>query len=149
MVERIDEVSSKLQLKPLCNLEVLVHTQVYVGVMRGAQVSELIWATAEGPRVWRCEVAIVGEPLEATDSRRGDRGFSSNGRNGIAIGARTARIGPGLISYPAGCDGQGEPCAEADDRANRPAADNGAEDFVHVMAEGLSTAKGKLINRIG
>ena len=98
MVERIDEVGPELQHKPLRNLEVLMQTQVYVGVMRRAQVSKLSWATAEGPRRWRSEVAIVGEPLEATDSRCGDRGFSGNGRNGIAIGARTARIGPGLIS---------------------------------------------------
>jgi len=98
MVERIDEVSSELQPKPLRNLEVLMQTQVHVGVMCRAQVSELIWATAEGPKSWRGEVAIVGELLVATDSGRGDWSCSGNGRDGIAIGARAVRIRAGIIS---------------------------------------------------
>src|SRR5256885_8840172 len=78
VVEGIDEVSSELQFEPLRNLDVLVQTQIYIGVTRRAQVCELIRASAEGPSSRRGEVAIVGEPLEATYSQRADRGFSGN-----------------------------------------------------------------------
>lgn len=39
VVKRIDEVRSELQPEPLCHLEVLLQTQVNVGVMRRSQPS--------------------------------------------------------------------------------------------------------------
>lgn len=37
VVKRIDKVRPELQPEPLCHLEVLLQTQVYVGVMRRSQ----------------------------------------------------------------------------------------------------------------
>src|SRR5208283_1506312 len=101
MVERIHEVSSELQLEAFRHLEVLMQTQVYVGVMRPTELSELWGAIAEGANGWVGEVAIIGEPLVTTNSwEEGlvDWSFSGNRRDGIAIRSRTARIRPGLIS---------------------------------------------------
>src|SRR6266852_3150693 len=60
VVESVDEVASKLQTKPLAELEVLMQTQVHVGVMRRAQRSELRCAIAESANCRLGEVPIVG-----------------------------------------------------------------------------------------
>ena len=72
VVKGVDEVSSELQVEPLCNVEVLGQTEVYVGVVRTAQTSELRSASAESSFGRVGKVAIVGEPLNAT-STAGDR----------------------------------------------------------------------------
>src|SRR5215469_5375965 len=68
VVKGIDEVSSKLQFEPLCNLEVLGQTEVDVRVVRTAQARELRSAIAESSISGVGKVAIVGEPLNATST---------------------------------------------------------------------------------
>ena len=68
MVKGVDEVSSELQFEPLCNLEVLGQTDVYVGVVRTAQTRELRSAITESSLCRVSKVAIVGEPLNATNT---------------------------------------------------------------------------------
>ena len=84
VVERIDEVSSELQLEAFRKQEVLMQTQVHVGETRPTQPSELRGAIAEGSDGWIGEVAIIGEPLEAAGSREEglvDRRFSADARD--------------------------------------------------------------------
>ena len=66
VVKGVDEVSSELQFEPLCNREVLGQTEVYVGVVRTAQTTELRSAIAECSLGRVGKVAIVGEPLDST-----------------------------------------------------------------------------------
>src|SRR5258708_24421318 len=50
VVECIDEVSSELQPEPLRECEVLMQTQVYVGVTRPSQTAELWGAVSKRPQ---------------------------------------------------------------------------------------------------
>src|ERR1700738_1492081 len=62
VVKRIDEVSSELQPEPLSELEVLMQTQVYVGVMRPSQPAELWRARAKCSERRVGEVIVIGKP---------------------------------------------------------------------------------------
>src|SRR5258708_18245199 len=66
VVKRIDEISSELQLEPLREQEVLMHTQVYVGVMWPSQTSKLWGAVSKRSNCRIGEIIIVSKPLEAT-----------------------------------------------------------------------------------
>src|SRR6266849_2006272 len=81
VVESVDEVASELQTKPLAELEVLMQTQVHVGVMRRAQRSELRCAIAESAKCRGGEVSIVGEPLNAYSREP----LVCNRRDGVAV----------------------------------------------------------------
>ena len=81
MVEGVDEVSTELQFDPFRDREVLVQAHVNAGKVRRTQVSKLIWTSAKEPDSWIGEVAIVCEPLVATDSRCTDRSRSGDGRD--------------------------------------------------------------------
>ena len=76
-----------------------MNAQVHIGVMRPAKTAELRSAIAEASNSRVGEIAIVGEPLEAAGSS-GDGGFSGNGREAIAIGARAAGERSGLSAAP-------------------------------------------------
>jgi len=91
VVKRIDEVSSNCSLNRSVSRKSLCSTQVYVGVMRPSQTSELWGAVAEvrrhaGLGTWVDKVTVVGKPLVATHSRGADGCCSGNGRQGTAIG---------------------------------------------------------------
>lgn len=129
MVKRIDEVRPELQLEPLRKREVLMQTQVHVGVPRPTQLSELWRAISKGPSDRVSEVVSVGEPLEATDSS-GDWRFSGDARDGVAIRTRTSTERPGLIS---GVVNRHRPTTTDDeDWTDRPASNNGIHDLVGV-----------------
>src|SRR6266404_2121900 len=139
MVKGIDEVASELQPEALGELKILMQTNVYISVVRRPQVSKLIWARAERPYARIGEVAVVSEPLEATDSVA-DRRFSRDFRNRVAIGADAAREGAGIISRSARRYRQRKAGAEADDRANLPASNNGIHELVCVFGQEFATA---------
>src|SRR5580658_7846013 len=124
-----------------------MQTQVYVGEMRPSYPCELWSAVSKRPHCWVGEVTIVSEPLEATHSRGGDGCFSGNHREAIAIGTRTTRKRPGLVS--GSVNGLGEARVEGENWANRPASGSFIEHFVHVIAQGFAAADGQLINGIG
>ena len=150
VVKRIDEVTPELQPEPLRELEVLMQTQVYVGVTRPTQLSELWRAIAEGPDGWVGEVAIIGEPLEAACSwEEGpvDRRLSGDARDGIAIRTRTSTERTGHIS--GSVNRQRPPGADGDDRANLPASNNGIHDLVGVLRQQFAAANGHVVNGVG
>src|SRR5258708_16606915 len=66
VVKRIDEISSELQPEPLRELEVLMQTQVYVGIMRPSQPAELCRALAKRSDRLVGEVAGLTEPPTPT-----------------------------------------------------------------------------------
>src|SRR5256885_1148861 len=144
MVEGIDEVTAELQLEPLRELEVLMQAEVQVGETRPSQPGELR-STITKARRRIGEVAVISEPLEASRGSA-DRCFSGDARKGIAIRTRTATECSGSISgsvyrkRPATADG--------DDWTNRPTSNHGIHDLVGILRQGLTVAKGKLINRI-
>ena len=47
VIESVDEVRAELELKPLGQLEVLLQTQVHIGIVRTAEPGELRSAVAE------------------------------------------------------------------------------------------------------
>src|ERR1700675_1932491 len=101
VVKRVDEIGSELQLEPFREKEVLMQTQVHIGVMRSSQTSELWGAVAKRPGGWVGEIAVVGEPLVTTDPwERGliNVSFPRNRWEATAIRSRTARERAGLIS---------------------------------------------------
>src|SRR5258707_4346381 len=110
-----------------------MQTQVYVGVMRPPQPSELWGAVSKRPYCWIGEITTVGEPLEATHSRGADWCGSRNFRKGTAIGARTARIRPGRVRCPV--NGHRPAGAERENRANRPTSDHCIYDLVGVFSQ--------------
>src|SRR5271154_1512565 len=81
VVKSVNEIASELQLEPFGKLEILVNAQVNVGVVWSPEPAELWSAITELTNRGIGEVAVVGEPLVATDSReRGlvDRSFPGN-----------------------------------------------------------------------
>jgi hypothetical protein len=68
MVEGVDKFASELQFKALGKLEVLRQTEVDVGVVRTAETRELRSAIAESSVSGVSKVAVVGEPLNATNT---------------------------------------------------------------------------------
>src|SRR5271170_7231141 len=93
VVKRVDKLGSELQFEPFRELEVLMQTHVHIGVVWPTDPGELRSAVTEGSNRRVGEVAVVGEPLVATDSWEGglvDGSCSSNRREAIAISTRTA-----------------------------------------------------------
>ena len=90
VVKGIDEVGAELQFEPLRDGKVFVHAEVNIGVMRAAKSTELGSASAKCSESWVGEIAIVGEPLEATGRSVGNWRFAVNGRDRVAVGARAA-----------------------------------------------------------
>src|SRR5579863_7508209 len=150
VVERVQEVGSKLQPEAFRHLEVFMETQIHVSVMWAAKSRELRGAIAESPNGRVGEVAIIAEPLEA--ARSGERclvdgSFPGDCWEAIAIGARTARIRARFIR--GSVNRHGEAGAEGNDRANRPASDGAVHHLVRAVAKLLAAAKGKFINGVG
>src|SRR5262249_9324698 len=139
-----DEVGSELQSKPLCQLEVLRQAQIYVCVVRPSQPAELRRAITEGSHCRIGKVAVVGEPLDTSNA--GNRCVTVHMRKREAVRSRPAAKRAGFVlrsiywQRPASTEGH--------DGANLPAANDGVEYSVHVVANRLTAANWQFVNGI-
>ncbi len=97
MIQRVDEVGSKLHPEPLCDLEVFVNAEIQVEVARRAQTSELRCAVSEGARRRLNKVSVVDKPLTANPHATDYRWSICDGRQGVAVWPRSTTEGTGVI----------------------------------------------------
>src|ERR1700742_3266036 len=116
-VERIQEVTTELNLEAFRYVEVLMHADVPVVEARTAQATELRCARSEGC----CWVAVVGriKPLESAALCCGGVLAAEYGVGAVAIRTQTARTGAGWIGS-AGVQRLWEAGVERQDWANLP-----------------------------
>src|SRR5271167_763624 len=136
VVKGIDEVGPELQFEPFCELEVLMEAQVDVGIVWTADSSQLRSASTELSDRGIREVAVVREPLIATDSGERslvDGAFAGDRREAVAIRPRAARERPGIVGRA--INGLREAGVEGHDWADGPAANHGVRHFVHAAAK--------------
>src|SRR4051794_33784290 len=106
-----------------------MQAEVYVGVTRPTQASELWCAIAEAADSRIREISVVGKPLNTRGTL--DRRVWGNLRQGIAVGSRPAGEGARVIRSTV--NGEREARAEGEDGADFPPTYDGIDCFVGIM----------------